>query len=76
MDTAVVIAALILNPIARRKRTTETFGPLEVAEGPTILSSGSGGPNSPEKSDFESGGGPVVNENLAWMCDSRQDLVP
>jgi len=66
MDTAIVIAALILNPIARRKRTAESFGPLEeVADAPTTLSSGSGGPNSPEKSDFESGGGPVVDKNLA-----------
>ena len=66
MDTAIVIAALVLNPIARRKRTAETFGPLEeVAEAPTTLSSSSGGPNSPEKSDFESGGGPAADKNMA-----------
>jgi len=65
MDTAIVIAALILNPIARRKRAAEASEPVQVAEAPTPSSSGSGNSNSPAKSDPESGGLPVTDKNLA-----------
>lgn len=65
MDTAIVIAALILNPIARRKRAAEAAEPMQVVEVPVISTGGTGGPNSPEKSDLESGNSPVVDRNLA-----------
>jgi len=66
MDGAIVIAALILNPIARRKRSTEASDGVQIAETLTTSSSGFGGSNSPEKADLESGGGPVVvDQNVA-----------
>lgn len=65
MDTAIVIAALILNPIAKRKRASETSEAVQMAEAPTILSNGSGSSSSPEKSDLESGGGLVADKNMA-----------
>jgi hypothetical protein len=60
-----VVAALILNPIARRKRAAEASVPVQIAEAPTTPSSGLGGSNSPEKSDLESGGVSAVDKNLA-----------
>ena len=42
MDTIVVIAALILNPIARRKRAAGSAEFVQVAETPTTAISGSG----------------------------------
>jgi len=65
MDTAIVVAALILNPIARRKRAAEISEPVQMAEAPTTSSSGPGDWNSPGGSDLESGSGPVVDKNLA-----------
>lgn len=60
MDTAIVIAALILNPIARRKRAARTP---EVAEVQivTVLTNGAGGSNSPERFDLELGDRPIVS---------------
>ena len=65
MDGAIVIAALILNPIAKRKRAAEDSVSVQITEVPTISSSGFGGSNSPERADLESGGGPAVDKNLA-----------
>jgi len=64
MDTAIVIAALILNPIARRKRVAEAAEPVRVADVPTISTSGNGDSNTTEKSDHESGDRPVVDKDL------------
>jgi len=65
MDAAIVVAALILNPIARRKRAAEASVSVQIVETPTTPSSGFGGSNSPKKTDLELGGGPVVDKNLA-----------
>ena len=65
MDAAIVAAALILNPIARRKRASEASVSVQTAETPTTSSAGFGGFNSPERADLESGGGPAEDENLA-----------
>jgi hypothetical protein len=57
MDGAIVVAALILNPIARRKRAAQASELIQIAEAPTI-STGTGGTegsNPLEKSDLESG---------------------
>ena len=63
MDMVIVIAALILNPIAKRKRVAETVGPVQIVKVPTSSTVGSGDP--PEKPDLESGDRPVVDPNLA-----------
>ena len=60
-----MIAALILNPIAKRKRAAGTAEPVQVTEAPTASISGSGDLNSPEKSDLESGDRSVVDTALA-----------
>ena len=65
MDGAIVIAALILNPIARRKRASEASKDVQIALVPTASSNGFGGSNSPENADLESGSGPVVGGGLA-----------
>lgn len=75
MDGAIVVAALILNPIARRKRAAQASEPVQVAEAPTIYSSGTRDSNSPGKSDLESGARPAVGRDLAGVRGSRQDLV-
>jgi len=59
-----VIAALILNPIARRKRAVEVSEPVQMVEALTASSSGPEGSSSPGKSDLESGGGLVVDKSL------------
>jgi len=66
MDGAIVIAALILNPIAKRKRVAEASVSVQTAEAPTAPSgTGFGGSNSPENVDLESGRGPVVDKTPA-----------
>ena len=66
MDGAIVVAALILNPIARRKRVAEASVSVQIAEVPTASSgTGFGGSNSPEKVDLESGRGQVVDKTPA-----------
>lgn len=66
MDGAIVVAALILNPIARRKRVAEASVSVQIAEAPTASSgTGFGGSNSPEKVDLESGRGQVVDKTPA-----------
>lgn len=69
MDGGIVVAAFILNPIARRKRAVQASEPAaQMVEGPTISTSGSGGSNSPEKSDPESGNRPAMGGiNLAGV---------
>lgn len=62
MDAAIVIAALILNPIAKRKRAALVAEPAQVVTA-SSLTSGPGGSSSPEMSDLGSGGGPVTQEN-------------
>lgn len=64
MDTAIVVAALILNPIARRKRAAEASEPVQMAEAPTASTNGSGGSESPEKSDPKLGGEPAADKSL------------
>ena len=63
MDAIIVIAALILNPIARRKRAMGSVQSVQVAEASTAAISGSGDSISPEKSDLESGDQPPVVDN-------------
>ena len=64
MDGAIVIAALILNPIARRKRAALVAEPtLVVTAGSST--SGPGSSNLPEKSELESGGSPVAGNSQA-----------
>lgn len=75
MDTAIVIAALILNPIAKRKRAAQGSEPVNIAEEPTISTSDTGSPSTPEKSDLESGDGPAVSRNLPGACGTRQDVI-
>lgn len=65
MDAAIVIAALILNPIARRKRAAQVSHPVPMVEAPTVSTGDTRGSNSPEKSDLESGRGLVVGGGLA-----------
>jgi len=62
MDGAVVIAALILNPIARRKRAARAPELVQVIEAPIVrvLTKGAEGSNTPEKSDLELGDKPIV----------------
>jgi len=72
MDGAIVIAALILNPIARRKRAAEVAEPVRVA---TSSTSDPGGSSSAEKSDLESGGSPVADENPAQTRGSHHNVV-
>ena len=77
MDGAIVIAALILNPIARRKRAAQASEPvIQMTEAPTNSNGGTGGSNSPERSDLESGDRSVVGKKLARVYGSRQDLAP
>ena len=61
MDGAVVVAALILNPIARRKRARAPEL-VQVIEAPivSVLTNGDGGSSTPEKSDPELGEKPIV----------------
>jgi hypothetical protein len=68
MDGAIVIAALILNPIARRKRAAQASEPVEIVGAPI---NSTGGSNSPEESDFESGDRSTVGKNIAGGCGSR-----
>ena len=65
MDGAIVIAALVLNPIARRKRAAGTAEPAQAVEIPTASTSGSGDSNPPEKSDLESGDRPAADKAFA-----------
>lgn len=63
MDSAIVIAAIILNPIARRKRAAQTAQSVQVIDTPTASTSGTGGSNFPEKSDLEASGNAVGSSN-------------
>lgn len=65
MDAAIVIAALILNPIARRKRAAQVSDPVPTVEAPIVSAGDTGGSNSPEKFDLESGSRLVVGGSLA-----------
>lgn len=65
MDGAIVIAALILNPLARRKRAAEVSELVQLEEAPTALSDGSEGSNPLEKSDLESGSRPIADKSVA-----------
>lgn len=65
MDGAIVIAALILNPIARRKRAAEAVEPAQEVAAAGSSTAGLGGSSTPEKTDLESGGGPVADRSLA-----------
>ena len=66
MDGAVVVAALILNPIARRKRAAQGSEPVQTAEVLTMATGGAEGSNSTEKSDSTPGdSGPTVGRNRA-----------
>ena len=69
MSSVIVIAALVLNPIARRKRTARTSELVQVAEAPTfnVLTSDTGGSDSRDKSDLELGEKQVVGGNLAQV---------
>ncbi|KAF9780299.1 PQ loop repeat-domain-containing protein [Thelephora terrestris] len=62
MDMAIVIAALVLNPMARRKRAARSSELVQVAEVPAVnvLTSGIGGSNPAEKSDLELGEKPIM----------------
>ena len=64
MDGVIVIAALILNPIAKRKRAALIAEPAQVVTAGSSTGS-PGTSNSPEKSDLESGGSPVSGTNPA-----------
>jgi len=63
MVTVIMIAALVLNPIARRKRAAQTSVE-EVLTG-SVLTSGIGGSDSPDKSDLEMGDKLPLGGNLA-----------
>lgn len=65
MDSAIVVAALILNPIARRKRAAGAGEAVQVVEGPIASASGPRDSSSPEKLDLELGDSPVANNNRA-----------
>lgn len=65
MDGAVVIAALILNPIARRRRAAQASEPVRMAEASAVSASDVRGSTPPEKSDPKTGGGQVVGVGLA-----------
>ena len=69
MDAIIVIAALILNPIARRKRAMGSVQSVQVAEASAAAISGSRDSISPEKSDLESGDRPrVVDKSInIWL---------
>jgi hypothetical protein len=71
MDAVIVIAALTLNPIARRKRVAESSEPVPLAGAP-VSPNDSGRSTSPEKSDLESGGRPVLDDDVAGVRGSRQ----
>ena len=75
MDVAVVVAALILNPIARRKRAAQASEPSQMAEAPAILTSGIEGSNHP--GEYVTGWGyrPAMGRNSTGVRGSRQDLV-
>ena len=75
MDTAIIIAALILNPIARRKRAALASEPVSMAGASPVSTSGTGGSNPPEKSDLGCGDRSTVGRNLVGVCGTRQDLV-
>lgn len=65
MDAVIVVAALILNPIARRKRAAEASKPaMQLGEVQTIRG-GFEGSNPPDESDLESGRRPIADEILA-----------
>ena len=64
-DLVVVIAALVLNPIARRKRAAQASKPVPMVKAPIILISGAEGSNSPKKSDLVSSDRPAVGE--IWL---------
>jgi len=59
-----VIAALILNPIARRKGAALVAEPTQMVT-TNSSTNGPGVSGSPEKSDLESGGSPVAEANPA-----------
>ena len=65
MDGAVVIAALILNPTARRKRVAQASEPAPMPEATVVSASDVRGSNPPEKSDPKTGGGQVAGVGLA-----------
>ena len=68
MATVIMIAALVLNPIARRKRAART-SVAEVLTG-SVSTSGTRGSNSPDKFDFELGDKSTVGGNLTKACSS------
>ena len=67
MDMVIITAALILNPIARRKRAARTSALVQVVEVPSvgILTSGIGSSDSAGESDLELGKKPTGSGNLA-----------
>ena len=72
MDMLVVIAALILNPIARRKRAAQASESAQMVEAPPTSASDTGGSNSTGKSDLESGVGPAAGRNrLKFAAPAR-----
>lgn len=71
MDAVVLIAALILNPIAKRKRAAQTPESMPVTKAPEISGSGAEGLNPAEKFDLESDGSPATDRNLTGIHDSR-----
>lgn len=62
----IIIAALVLNPIAKRKRSVQTSKLVQVAEVPmvNILTSDAGDSGSPEKSDLELGENLIGGGNM------------
>lgn len=61
MTLIIVVAALILNPIARRKRAAQTPGHAQKAEMPMAPTNGTEGSDLSEKPDLELGDKSVVN---------------
>jgi hypothetical protein len=65
LDGVIVVAALILNPTASRKRAAEASKPAaQMGEAQTTPSGGSEGLNPPGKSDLESGRRPIADKHL------------
>ena len=62
MDMSIVVAALVLNPIARRKRAVQTSELMLVAEASiiSVFAGHTGGPDSPEKPGLGLGGKSTV----------------
>jgi hypothetical protein len=75
MDVAVIVAALILNPIARRKRAAQASEPAQMIEATTVLTGDAGGSRSPEKSDPESGGVPSMGGTPTEVSGPRKGFA-